>query len=77
MIHDIIFQANWDRIRNNKQKSIANSSKRENLNIIRPYYNVGDGILLRKPGLRRKLSAPKEGPYTVLEVGTNGTVKIQ
>jgi hypothetical protein len=77
MIHDIRFQANWDRIKNNKQKIIATSNKRENLNRIKHKYNVGDRILLRKPGLRRKLSAPKEGPYTILEVGTNGTVMIQ
>jgi hypothetical protein len=32
MIHDIRFKANWDRIKNNKQKIIANSNKRENLN---------------------------------------------
>jgi hypothetical protein len=34
-------------------------------------------IIPRKPGLRRKLSAPKEGPYNILEVGTNGTVMIK
>jgi hypothetical protein len=77
MIHDVRFQANWERIKNNKQKIIANSNKRENLKRIKHTYNVGDRILLRKPGLRRKLSAPTEGPYTILEVGTNGTVKIQ
>jgi hypothetical protein len=52
MIHDIRFQANWDRIKNNKQKIIANSNKRENLNRIKHNYNVGDRILLRKPGIR-------------------------
>jgi hypothetical protein len=40
MIHDIIFQANWDRIKNNKQKFIASSNKRENLNRIKHNYNV-------------------------------------
>jgi hypothetical protein len=77
MIHDIRFHANWGRIKNNKQRTIANSNKSENLNRIKHTYNVGDRILLRKPGLPRKLSAPKEGPYTILEVGTNGMVKIQ
>jgi hypothetical protein len=77
MIHDIRFQANWDRIKNNKQKNIANSNNRENLNRITHNCNVGDRILLQKSGIRRKLSAPKEGTYTILEVGTNGTVKIQ
>jgi hypothetical protein len=74
MILDIRFQANWDGIKNNKHKIIASFNKRENLNRIKHNYNVGDRILLRKPGLRQKLSAPKEGPYTILEVGTNGTV---
>jgi hypothetical protein len=46
MIHDVRFQANWDRIKNNKQKNIASSSKRENLNRIKHNYNVGDRILL-------------------------------
>ena len=77
MIHDVRFQANWDRIKNNKQKIIEKSNKRENLNRLKYKYKVGDRILLRKPGLRRKLSAPKEGPYTILSVATNGTIKIQ
>jgi hypothetical protein len=46
MIHDIRFQANWDRIKNNKQKIIATPNKRENLNRIKHKYNVGDCILL-------------------------------
>jgi hypothetical protein len=40
-------------------------------------WKSGDCILLQKPGLQRNLSAPKEGPYTILEVGKNRTVKIQ
>jgi transposase InsO family protein len=52
MIHNVRFQANWDRIKNNKQKHISSSNKREIVNRIKHYYNVGDGISLRKPGLR-------------------------
>jgi hypothetical protein len=51
MIHDIRFQANWDSIKNNRQQIIEISNKRENLNRIKSKYNVGDRILLRKPGL--------------------------
>jgi hypothetical protein len=76
MIHDIIFQDNWDKIKNNKQ-IIASSNKRENQYRIKHNYNGGNRILSRKPGLRRNLSAPTEGPYTILEVGKNGTNKIQ
>jgi hypothetical protein len=64
-------------LRTIKKKNIATSKKRENLNRIQHTYNVGDCIILRKPGLRQKLWAPKEGPYTILHLGKNGTVKIQ
>jgi hypothetical protein len=52
MIHDIQFEENWDRIKNNKEKYIATSKKREKLNIVKHKYNVVDRIILRKPGLR-------------------------
>jgi hypothetical protein len=76
MIHDIQFEANWDIIKNNKE-NISTPNKRENLNRIKHKYNVVDRIILRKPGLQRKLSAHKKGPYSILHVGTIGTVKIQ
>jgi hypothetical protein len=77
MIIDVRFQANWDRIKNNKQKSIEKSNRCENLNRSNHKYKVGDRILLCKPGLQRKLSAPTEGPFTILPVATNGMIKIQ
>jgi hypothetical protein len=52
VIHGVRFQANWDRIKNNKQQNISSSNKRENLNRIKHTYNVGDRILLQKLGLR-------------------------
>jgi hypothetical protein len=65
MIHDIRFQANWDRIKKNEQKNIESSNKRENIDRIKHKYNSGGRILLGKPGLRRKLSAHKEELYTI------------
>jgi hypothetical protein len=65
MIHDIRFQANWDRIKKTKQKYIERSNKKDNINRIKHKYNDADRILLRKPGLRRYLLAPKEGQYTI------------
>jgi hypothetical protein len=47
MIHDVGFQANWDRIKNNKQKIIPSSNKRENLNGIKHNYNAGDHIITK------------------------------
>jgi hypothetical protein len=48
MIHHVRFQANWDRIKNNKQKNMSSSNKRENLNRIKHNHNIGDHI----PGLQ-------------------------
>ena len=43
-----------------------------------PYeYKVGDKILLTKPGMLRKLSTPRMGPYIVQTVYTNGTLQIK
>jgi hypothetical protein len=77
MINDVRFQASWDRIKNNKQKIIEKSNKHENLNRLKYKYKVGDRILLCKPGHQRKLSAPKEGPFTILYVATKAMIKIQ
>jgi hypothetical protein len=74
---DVRFPENWEKIKNNKQKIIEKSNTRENLNRLKYDYKVGDRILLRKPGLQHKLSAPKEGPFTIRSVATNGTIKIQ
>jgi hypothetical protein len=52
MNHDIQFEANWKRIKSNKEKIMSTSNKRENINRIKHKYNVGDHIVLRKPGLR-------------------------
>jgi hypothetical protein len=45
MIHYVHSQANWDRIKNNKQKVSENSNKRETLDRIQHEYNVGDHII--------------------------------
>jgi hypothetical protein len=33
--------------------------------------------LLTKPGIIPKLATPREGPYRIVRVYTNGTVRIQ
>jgi hypothetical protein len=48
VIHDIRFEANWDRIKNNKEKYITTSKKRENRNRIKNKYDFGERIILRK-----------------------------
>ena len=39
--------------------------------------NFGDKVLIVKKGIIRKIEDPNEGPYTITQVHTNGTVRIQ
>ena len=71
------YEADWERIRQNRQKEMARSNERENRSRIDHDYNVGDKVLLTKPGILRKMTTPREGPYTIRHVNTNGTVQIQ
>ena len=38
---------------------------------------LGKKVILEKPGLISKLSAPRTGPYRITHTYTNGTVRIQ
>ena len=49
---------------------------KENSRHLKHDYKFGDQVLLYKPGIQRKLSTPKEGPYVILKVHANGMVKI-
>ena len=71
------FNVNWARIAFRKQNTIHQSNHRENKRR-HPYrYKVGDKVLLERPGKTAKMSSPRTGPYKVLEVYENGTVRIQ
>jgi hypothetical protein len=58
---------------------INNSNQKESTkNSQIPYeYKVGDQVLLETPGILRKLSTPRTGPYPVTNVYKNGTIRIQ
>ena len=77
MILPIKFKADWARIRANRQRIMAMSNLRENSTRISHDYKVGEKILLTKPGMLRKLSTLREGPYLVQAVHTNGTLHIK
>ncbi len=77
MILPIQFKADWARIALRKQERINASNEQENRKRRRHEYNVGDKVFLEKGGLQPKLAAPREGPFKVVKVSTNGTVRIQ
>jgi hypothetical protein len=76
MILNIKHEANWEFIRARKQKIIEKNNKAENAKRIPHTYAVGDQVLLRR-GTENKYEAPFEGPYTVLRVNDNGTVRLR
>lgn len=71
------FKADWASIALRKQKLIDESNARENKKRIQHEYKVGDKVLLERPGIQPKMSAPRDGPFEVVHVSTNGTVRIQ
>jgi hypothetical protein len=70
IIHNIAFTANWDQIQKIKQDIINKSNQKENMNSSQiPYeYKVGDQVLLETPGILRKSSTTRTGPYPVKNV---------
>ncbi len=77
MILPIKFRADWARIRHQRQEAMVKNNDRENRNRIEHSYKPGDKVLVTKPGIIPKLSAPRTGPHEVLAVYLNGTVQIK
>jgi hypothetical protein len=77
MIHNIAFRANWERIQKRKQDIINKSNQKENKSQIPYEFKVGDHVLLETPGILRKLSTLRTGPYPVMNVYKNVTIRIQ
>ena len=67
----------WDSIKERKQKAICKSNERENSKRIHRQYEKGDWITIQKPGILRKLSIPRLGPYKVLKHHTNSDITYQ
>ena len=50
---------------------------RENKKRVDYDYQVDDQVYIVKDGIFRKMDCPKEGPFVITDVFTNGTVRIQ
>ena len=77
MILPIQMKFDWERIREQRQRIMVKNNARENETRLPHEYKVGDKVLLAKPGMLRKLSVPRTGPYLVQAVYTNGTLRIK
>jgi hypothetical protein len=54
-----------------------NQKENKNKSQITYEYKIGDQVLLETPGILRKLSTPRTGPYPVTNVYKNDTIRIQ
>jgi hypothetical protein len=77
MLLPIKFKANWAEIKARRQDEIRHNNERENKGRKDHNYEFGDQILLTDSQKRSKLALPREGPYLVERVFTNGTILIQ
>ena len=71
------FDANWNFIREQKQKIIKNNNKRENAKRVAHTYHVNDKVLYKQIENAKYGSDPWEGPYIIAKVNDNGTVCLK
>jgi hypothetical protein len=76
MIFNVQHTANWEYIRARKQRLIQKNNKHKNKTRIPHTYQVNDKVMLRK-GTEYKYESPYSGPHTILQVNTNGTVRLR
>jgi hypothetical protein len=76
MILNIQHQANWELIRQRKQRIIEKNNKQENAKRTPHNYRIGDQVLL-KEGTENKYESPYSGPHKILQVCDNGTVRLK
>jgi hypothetical protein len=76
MIWDIAHVADWQYIKQRKQLLINKNNINENKKRIDYDYAVGESIMKIKAGTL-KMEQPREGPFPILRVHSNGTITIQ
>jgi len=76
MIFNIKHTANWEYIKQRKQKIINKNNQRENSGRIQYQYQKGEKVLLKK-GTENKYETPYMGPFEILQVNNNGTVRLK
>ena len=77
MLFDIPYIADWNEIGRRRQAQVRSTNKRENNRRLPHDYVIGEKVLIIKDGILRKAEVKNEGPYTIIQVHCNGTVRIQ
>ena len=71
--------ADWERIKEKRTRAAVKSNAHENSTRVAHTYEIGQLVLIVRndKDVTRKLRQPTEGPYEILRVYRNGTVKIR
>ena len=77
MLFDIPYIADWADMGKQRQQEGDKSSAIENKHRLSYDYKVDDTVLIVKEGIIRTVERLNEGPYTITQVHTSGTVRIQ
>jgi hypothetical protein len=76
-IHNVRFQADWQYIKERRQKLIIQNNERENAKRTPHTYQQGDQVMILQYQ-HRKYGQPKyTGPHTIDRVNDNGTVRLR
>ena len=75
-ILNVSFEANWQCVKEREQKLILQNNARENASRLIHTYSVGDRVMVRCQPNHKHGSDRQQGPYTVLRVNENGTLRL-
>lgn len=76
-MHNVNFEADWQYIKERKQRLIRQNNKRENAKRKPHVYQVNDQVLVLQDPSRKYGEDRYRGPYTVTNVYDNGTVRLR
>jgi hypothetical protein len=74
---NVSFEADWQYIRERKQKLIVQNNRKENKKRKPHTYSVGDRVMIRLDPSRKHGSPKYSGPHTLTVIKDNGTVTLR
>ena len=75
MLFDLSFTTEYKEIKKRKQEASDANTHKENSKRVKHEYKVNDQVLLNRGILQRKLTSKRDGPYQIVRVYSNGTLK--
>ena len=77
MLFDIPYIADWTKIGQHRQELVDKHTACENSGRIEHNYAIGNNAMIKYDGVRHKSKFKYSDPYRIVEVYTNGTVRIR